>query len=330
MVDQGYLMENFDYARNLFDYGIQVARSSHSGAMTWCLDGFDSGKNCGAWDSSGNNGGFTLRPWFYTWSLLSRYLGPGTQMHIMTQPGGVRIVGGRLNTGSNGLAHWTFALVNQYGNAQLVTLKVPGWGQGEFNVYSTVDGVSPVNGDGFPVPASTVSGTLAGGINVNVPAWGAVLITTQDGSPLPTQGTTIEDELADWSKVAYHSDGWTFDNSKANAYFDGDATRIKRTDDTLQYIYYEIQGGITGFQAKIYSFGDITGSIYFQTSPDEKTWTTVTATTSQVYSNSGGWSHVYFTNSGALPSNAKYLVVGVQNNANIWTPQVAKVIVWGN
>jgi hypothetical protein len=173
---------SFAYGLDMFDYGVQLLRSGASGALAWCLDGFDLGKNCGMWDVTGSHGGTTLRPWFYSWSLLSRFFPPGASIRAMPEPAQVRISAASIPTGTASLG-WTFALVNRSANnPEVITLTVPTWQGGIFDEYVYSTSLPIVNRDAFPAPAQQIVTSRSGGtwpmLTVTVPPGSAVLLTT--------------------------------------------------------------------------------------------------------------------------------------------------------
>jgi hypothetical protein len=173
---------SFAYGLDMFDYGVQVLRSGASGALAWCLDGFDLGKNCGMWDATGSHGGTALRPWFYSWSLLSRFFPRGASIRSIPEPSDARIAAARIATGTAS-AGWTFALVNRSATSpEVITLAVPGWGGGTFDEYLYSSSNRTVNGDGFPTPYEQIVTSRSGGpwpmLTVTVAPGSAVLLTT--------------------------------------------------------------------------------------------------------------------------------------------------------
>jgi hypothetical protein len=172
---------SFGYGLDMFDYGVQVLRSGAAGALAWCLDGFDLGKNCGMWDATGSTSGTALRPWYYAWSLLSRFFPPGATIYAMPGPAHVRIAAARIPAGAAS-AGWTFALVNRSpASAEVITLAVPGWHGGTFGEYVYSPSGRAVTGNGFPAPSRQIT-TSDGGprpsLTVTVPPGSAVLLTT--------------------------------------------------------------------------------------------------------------------------------------------------------
>ena len=323
-------INTYAYGLDMFDYGIQAALAGESSAMAWCVDGFDHNKNCGMWDISGLNGGTTLRPWFYSWSLLNRYFPSNATIYSMNAPANVRIVAASVPAGTKD--HWSFALVNQNTTDQSVTLQVPGWGSGSFNEYVYSSGGNPTDGNGFPVPTaqiSTASGGLAQGLTVDVPAGSGVVLTTLDGSPL-SPGVTITDNLTNWNNVYSHTANLTFDTSNP-AYFDQDASRVKRATNTAENMVYKIDGGITNFAVTGYYYNAyVANSVSFATSPDDVHWTSLAANMSPPTATEANWYQTTFTPGASIPSGSAYLQITLANDANIYSPQPGQVNVSGN
>jgi hypothetical protein len=68
--DSGSVTSTYQYGLDMADYRLQIARSGLSGASAWCFDDNLFGtKQCGM----GNVVTGSLKPWFYSWSLLARY-----------------------------------------------------------------------------------------------------------------------------------------------------------------------------------------------------------------------------------------------------------------
>jgi hypothetical protein len=178
---------SYAYGLDMFDYGVQVVRSGAAGALAWCLDGFDEGKNCGMWNASGHEGGSALRPWFYAWSLLSRFFPPGSTFYAMPEPAQVRIAAARL-PGGGASSDWTLAIVNRnLSRAEKITLTVPSLHGGTFEEYLYAASSRTVDGSGFPVPSGHMTAKIGGGggqqattvgLTVTIPADSAVLLTT--------------------------------------------------------------------------------------------------------------------------------------------------------
>jgi hypothetical protein len=173
------------YAVDMADYAIQATRAGTSMMSAWMLDdesyplGLDTEipKWYGMW--SNRDSGSTLKPWFYTWSLLSKLVRPGSTLYLATQPPGIRALAARdPSTGT-----WTFVLVNRDPTRDRdVTVKVPGYEAVTYSryVFNGIDGSGPHDANGFPLPvASGLSGDLGIGITVTILANSVAYINAQ-------------------------------------------------------------------------------------------------------------------------------------------------------
>ncbi|MGW3150831.1 hypothetical protein ACWDG1_40550 [Streptomyces sp. NPDC001177] len=161
------------------DLAVQEARSGVDGAAAWCLDGYASTTFCGMWGRGTDDPGTVsahstaLRPWFYTWSLLTRYLPTGSIIHAPAEPTGVRVLAAQLPSGG-----WTFVLVNRTSVAQTVRLSEP-TGSITLNKYVYTDGVTPTtDANGFPTKVGTLTANFTGGHALTVGADSVQVFTT--------------------------------------------------------------------------------------------------------------------------------------------------------
>lgn len=184
-------LDSYDYGLAIFDMGIQAARAGESGALAWCLDGFDQGKDCGMWNIGGLHGGTTLRPWFYTWSLLMKYFPAQTsELFVMSQPERVRILGAKIHTADETKAHYSFAAVNRGSSDVNVTFTTAPyhWYRGIFDIYTYQldqhgDGSSP----SLTPTLITVADLAGSDLIVKVPAHGGVVVTSVNHTTLSSE-----------------------------------------------------------------------------------------------------------------------------------------------
>lgn len=161
------------------DLAVQEARSGVDGAASWCLDGYASTTFCGMWGRGTDDPGTVsahstaLRPWFYTWGLLTRYLPTGSTIHAPAEPTGVRVLAAQLPSGG-----WTFVLVNRTSAAQTVTLSEP-TGPITLNKYLYKDGATPsTDANGFPAKVGTLTANFTSGHALTVGADSVLVFTT--------------------------------------------------------------------------------------------------------------------------------------------------------
>ncbi|GAB1640203.1 hypothetical protein [Krasilnikovia sp. MM14-A1259] len=158
------------------DLAVQEARAGVDGAMAWCLDGYAKAVQCGMWDHYQIGNKATLRPWFYTWSLLSRYLPAGSTMYAPAQPTGVRVLKAKLPASAGG--GWTFVLVNRNSSPATVSMTAA-TGTITLNKYVYSADKAPVDpATGFPVPADTLRASFDGGHDLTVGPNAVAVFTT--------------------------------------------------------------------------------------------------------------------------------------------------------
>ncbi|WP_042388247.1 hypothetical protein [Streptacidiphilus melanogenes] len=177
--DYGFALQTTQALR-MADLAVQEARSGIDGAAAWCLDGYDSTDFCGMWGRGSDDPNTVsahstaLRPWFYTWSLLSRYLPAGSTVHAPAEPAGTRVLAAQLPDGG-----WTFALVNRTSSAQTVTLTEP-TGSLTLNKYLYADGSTPTtDANGFPTKVGTLTASFTNGHALTVGGNSVLVFTTE-------------------------------------------------------------------------------------------------------------------------------------------------------
>jgi len=159
------------------DLAVQEARAGVDAALAWCLDGFNSDNKCGMWDHYETREPRTLRPWFGSWSVLSRYLPAGSALYAPKQPDGVRVLMAKLPAAKG----WTFVLVNRSA-ATSVRLRTPDSDPGVMNryAYDGATGPTSVDADTFPIPSGTVTGDFVKtGVEVALPANSVTVFTSK-------------------------------------------------------------------------------------------------------------------------------------------------------
>jgi len=174
------------------DYVAQVARAGWMGASAWDLDDamhIVNGrvhppipddltlKIWGFWNTQGRAMGHAedeaIRPWFYTWSLMSRLFPKGSRILAVTEsgfPAGLRSLAAR------GEKDISVMLVNEADESRTVTVRIPG-GFGKTQVrYDYFDGDRPANREGFPVVQKTPEVAGTGAVQLELPSRGVTFL----------------------------------------------------------------------------------------------------------------------------------------------------------
>lgn len=334
---------DFAYGVWMGDSAVQTMRSGQAGSIAWDLDdamhkggGYGSLnlKGWGFWNSYGGRYGYPssdldIRPWYYTWSLMSRAFPKGSQSLLVPMAGsnGVRAAAAKIPK-SEGKYDLSFAIVNDSDQPATVKLAVPeATAPVTLTRYHYFDADRPADAEGFPVPKAVDRGVeLSDGLDVTLPARGMVILTTLEaGKPIPlAEGEhRVTDGFESWSQIADRSQNWAVDHDNAR-FFAGDLWRIKRTADTPQWVTYA-RDGLTSFSLTAYFRGAVTGGVQVFTSPDGKTWSRVTLERIDPAPTGGEWRAVTYSLSGAAPENTNYLKIEVSGELEVATPQLATV-----
>lgn len=184
----------FLYGLKMADYAAQAA-----GAGTWCVsawmldDNSHTNFNWGMWKNKEN--GFALKPWFYPWALLCRFVPAGSTVYRSDQPApvksgdrrfaalsgvfpvpGLRVLAARSNNKKR--PGWTFCLVNRSEEAKELTLRTFDGGKARFKNYLYSAGSAPADSDGFPTPGEEKVCDAGKGILVECPAKAVRFVTS--------------------------------------------------------------------------------------------------------------------------------------------------------
>ena len=199
--DQQPRVKTFGYGVLMADYAAQVFRAGWNGISAWDLDdamcvvngkaiihppGKLTLKIWGFWNSQGaamgNPADFDIRPWFYTWSLLSRMFPAGTRIVDSTEPAGSKrfrsLAGLRM---VNNRLVMSIALINDVKKRRIITVRIPADSHAtNFTEYRYFRNDRPVNGQGFPIAAKLLHNVNpARGMTITMPGQGVVLFTNQ-------------------------------------------------------------------------------------------------------------------------------------------------------
>ena len=206
--DQQPAVTTFSYGVMMADYAVQVFNAGWNGISAWDLDdamhvdnsqsatnppGPDTLKEWGFWNSQGTAMGdpaaFNIRPWFYTWSLMSRLFPSGTRIIGSSVPTSLSKF--RMLTGMrvvNGETIISIELVNDGTSAQSVLVQIPTMTTPvNLTQYSYFQNDMPVDANGFAVPSAEFNQVnLAQGLPIFMPSNGVMFLTNQ---PVPESST---------------------------------------------------------------------------------------------------------------------------------------------
>lgn len=218
-------VHKFWYGVAMADAATQLIRGGVSGIIAWDLDdamhfvgdgdimtsledavpadAYARRKVWGMWNSLGAENGDpedeNLRPWFFAWSLFSRYFPAGCET-LECDAASVpllHVAAARTPTG-DGRHHLTIVIVNNDERPHVVRLVAPGLREaasfaryeyfdrdGDNRVDSWPSTTDAAGGDRFPTPSAELTETrLAKGMEVALAGQGIVLLTTIDRQPV--------------------------------------------------------------------------------------------------------------------------------------------------
>ncbi len=294
-VDSQSHITEFDYGVWMADMMVQAIDAGLSGASAWDLDdamhtgggyGAANLKQWGFWNSLAGEDGYPatdiqLRPWYYSWSVLSRAFPAGSQTLVLPslQTTGVRIAAARIPDGSGD--DLSVAIVNDSASPQTVTVTIPAVTAAlTFAQYDDFSADAPVDADGFPVAAETLHSHPSQGIRVTLPSSGLIVLTSRGyAAPIVLdQGTTrLLDNLRDFQQAYSHTAQLELD-SATPAEFNYAPSRATPSGRSPQALVYRAPQ-ITSFDLDAY-YAESLGLQAFG-SPDGLSWSPIALASTQ-------------------------------------------------
>jgi hypothetical protein len=294
-VDSQPNITTFNYGVWMGDMMVQAIAAGLSGASAWDLDdamhigggyGAQNLKQWGLWNSLAGQNGYPAsdlapRPWYYTWSILSRAFPAGSQTVVVPATGlpGVRAAAARVPNGTG--YDLSLAIVNDSPTARSLTVTVPSiTGSLTLAQYDYTPAGQPVDANGLPVPAQTLQAQPAAGIAVQVPADSVVVMTSRGfGAPVALdQGTrTVLDNLRDWRLTYARSHKLGLDH-RTPSQFNYAPARATPSGKHNQFLAYRASQ-MTSFELKAYYPKTLRLRAYG--SLDGATWTPIALTSTQ-------------------------------------------------
>jgi hypothetical protein len=199
--DQQPRVKTFTYGVMMADYAAQVFRAGWNGISAWDLDdamhmvngkpiihppGKLTLKIWGFWNSQGAAMGdpadFNIRPWFYTWSLMSRMFRAGTRIVYSHATGGMQRF--RMLAGTR-IVHnhliISVMLVNDAKTPQNVIVRIPAdTNTAQFTEYRYFRHDRPVDAQGLPIASKILRHVNpARGVALTMPGSGVIFLTNQ-------------------------------------------------------------------------------------------------------------------------------------------------------
>ncbi|MCX2837859.1 hypothetical protein OQ279_06800 [Salinimicrobium sp. MT39] len=181
---------DFDYGVDMADVLVQSMNSGFDAVIAWGLDDAmhtngDTGdktqlKKWGMWnilgkELTGDSAEEDIRPWFYTWSIMTRYF-PGEM--IIVKNSGLNMQGVRMVVGRTEEEQITFAVVNNSVSDATFQLDTEIYQDQVFRKFIYSEDLRPVDSNNFPVPHEENLTFKDKTSTINIPSKSVVLYTT--------------------------------------------------------------------------------------------------------------------------------------------------------
>jgi hypothetical protein len=193
--DQQPRVKTFTYGVLMADFIAQTARAGWMGASAWDMDDGMHVVNglphpaipneltlkiWGFWNTQGSAMGHpedeAPRPWFYTWSLMSRFFPKGARI-VAGEATDVRVIASQWPEGKK--EQTAIMLVNDTDKPRSITVRLPRARRQSLTRYHYFEGDRPVDREGYPRASGTIKkADLARGVTVDLPSRGVVFLTT--------------------------------------------------------------------------------------------------------------------------------------------------------
>ncbi|MDX2227679.1 MAG: hypothetical protein SFY92_11395, partial [Verrucomicrobiae bacterium] len=167
------------------DYAVQALRAGVNAVSAWMMEDSNLPPGLGGPDAPDYNWGlwgdkregFAFRPWFYTWSLLTRLFPAGSVIYRMPQPEKVRLLAARKDL-PDGRTDWSLCGVNRRDQPVTVEWILPVASSDTFQVYEYAETHRPTDAAGFPQPVGTVTRETGQPLRRTLPPSSAVFLSS--------------------------------------------------------------------------------------------------------------------------------------------------------
>lgn len=339
-MDQHTRIHEVWYGTFAADALIQTLRSGWSAGVAWGMDDAmhykddtDEQKRWGFWNSIAEQKGkpeeTEIRPWFHTWSLLSRCFPKGSDILYSNSFRDQQLNCVAMRTPDGDIS---FAITNTANFSHSVTLQIPTVENNvTLNKYVYFEGDIPVDEDGFAIAKESIRNVdLKKGITINFPAEGCVILTTM-GGPKPqiakNEKVMVDpligiQRLHDYSKNLgansfakhYDSCGGETPNFKFGRVLFDYSTIHPSTNEESAYITYKFEG-LSNFEVAVSGSKTIDGRFNVYASSDNQKWDEVPFAFDAPQLSVGAWYHTTLKPKNTLTG---YNYLKIEMNPNGW------------
>ncbi|OGU56169.1 MAG: hypothetical protein A2V66_09550 [Ignavibacteria bacterium RBG_13_36_8] len=168
-------INSYYYGMFMADYAIQAARRGIHAVIAWMLDDNSHPDfQWGLWNNKKE--GMKLRPWFYTWSLLTHCFPKGSTIYrINSRSIDVRAMAAKISI----IGKWSFCIVNLSDKSITAQIKIPDEEIQNFEHYIYSEASALRNEKGFPKPVDSLEINLNDGVDVECPGNSVTFLTSQ-------------------------------------------------------------------------------------------------------------------------------------------------------
>lgn len=254
---------------------------------------------------------YQLTKRYFTFGNYSKFIRPGYVRIGATENPASKVYVSAYKDSATG--KFTIVAVNDSNETAEINFASNGFSAGKLTPYTTDESLNMQQG--HDIAATN------GKFRTFIAPKSVVTFVGENGSAAGPEEQTLIDDLNDWSKTMSHTGGLALDSSNPT-YFEGDASRVKRTEATTQSFVYNLQN-ITNFSARLYQFS-VWDGVAFYTSADNQNWTKVVhVSTPGVYTGSRWYRKTYYPQT-LLPAGTNYLKIEL-SGSDSWEKQVARM-----
>lgn len=142
------------YGNFMASYAALALNSGVDGILAWMMDdNSHEGFEYGLWKDKNN--GLKTRPYFYVWSLLSRYIPKGADIY-RTFPRFAKLYMAAARVGDEKKSYWTYCLINNSDRVVKVNLKNKFSDDEKYKMFVYNSKNRKVDGKQFPLPSSEI------------------------------------------------------------------------------------------------------------------------------------------------------------------------------
>jgi hypothetical protein len=172
-------IDKVDYGVFMADYAVQAANAGSASVMAWMLDdNSHPGFFWGLWTNKEK--GLKLRPWFYSWSILSRYFPPGS--HIVRSKltsTDVRVLAGcAVGQKPSEKQSWTFCIVNRADEPRTIRMRLKEGCRIGMNRYIYSKNSNKTDENGFPAATDHKVYDFGEGADITCEASSVVILSS--------------------------------------------------------------------------------------------------------------------------------------------------------